>query len=362
MPSARPGFAGGHAADAFAAMTAEVRPEVERRLARSWAREIRALKNRGGEVVAMANAARDLTMRGGKRFRAVLVVAAHLGVAPRARLDPALDAGAAFELLQTYLLVQDDWIDGDATRRGGPSVHAALRGVLGDERLGDVSAILASDLTWGLAVRTLAAVDAPAARVLAAVDLLMAVHRDVVVGQQLDVLGRAEDVEQMHALKTGSYTVRGPLLLGATLAGAPRATLQAIERFAAPLGVAFQLRDDLLGAFGTAAETGKPIGGDLRTGKRTAVLAEADGRVDAAGREAIARALGRASATDDDVREATAALEASGARAAVTARLAALCDRSVAAAARLPLSARARAVLAGAADALRWPPITRGAA
>lgn len=355
MPSARRGFAAGSALGAFAELTAEVRPEVERRLARTWARELKALEKRGRDVVAMASAARDLTMRGGKRFRAVLVVAAHLGVAPRRGLEPALDAGVALELLQSYLLAQDDWIDGDATRRGGPSVHAALARALGDARLGDVSAILASDLTWGLAVRTLAGVDAPADRVLAAIDLLMAVHRDVVVGQQLDVLGRAEDVEAMHALKTGSYTVRGPLLLGATLAGAPAKTLRALERWAAPLGVAFQLRDDLLGAFGTTEETGKPLGGDLRTGKRTAVLAEAEARLDAAGRAAIERAFGRADATDDDVRAATAVLEASGARGAVEARLAALCDRAGRGADALPLSPRARAVLHGAAEALRWP-------
>jgi geranylgeranyl diphosphate synthase type I len=178
----------------------------------------------------------------------------------------------------------------------------------------------------------------------------------VVVGQQLDVLGRAEDVEAMHALKTGSYTVRGPLLLGATLAGAPAATLRALERFSAPLGVAFQLRDDLLGAFGTERETGKPLGGDLRTGKRTAVLAEAEPRLDPRGRRALGRVLGKADAPADAIDAATRALEACGARDAVTRRLAALCARSEEAAGRLPLAPRARAVLAGAARALVWPP------
>lgn len=338
-----------------------VRPAVEKRLARLWSRELRALEKHGPEVTAMAGAARDLTLRGGKRFRAVLLAAAYVGVAPHAPIAIALDAGAALELLQSYLLMQDDWIDGDATRRGGPSVHAALAVALGGTRLGDASAILASDLTWGLAVRTLASVDAPAERVVAAVRLLSVLHQDVVVGQQLDVLGRAEDIEAMHALKTGSYTVRGPLLLGATLAGAPATTVRALERFAAPLGIAFQLRDDLLGAFGTTAETGKPLGGDLRTGKRTAVLAEAEPRLDARGRRAIARVHGKAEASDEAVAAATMALEASGARQAVTDRLTALCARSAGAAARLPLSPRAREVLRGAALALRWPSVSRGA-
>ncbi len=180
-------------------------------------------------------------------------------------------------------------------------------------------------------------------------------HEDVVVGQQIDMLGRAEDVEAMHALKTGSYTVRGPLSLGATLAGAPAEAGAALERFAAPLGIAFQLRDDLLGTFGATAETGKPVGNDLRAGKRTAVLAEAmDGgaRLDPGQRAAVDRVFGRAAATDAEVVAAAAALEACGARAAVTARLAQLCSEAEAIARDLPLAAPAPALLAGAAAAL----------
>jgi geranylgeranyl diphosphate synthase type I len=178
-------------------------------------------------------------------------------------------------------------------------------------------------------------------------------HEDVVAGQALDLFARAEDVEAMHALKTGSYTVRGPLVLGAALAGAPSETIAALEGYAAPLGVAFQLRDDLLGTFGATNETGKPEGGDLRAGKRTAVIVEAERRLDAAGKRALARVLGRDQARSEAMREAIAALEASGARAAVAERLSRLCDEAVSLAAALPLNDRARAVLAGAAHELR---------
>ncbi|HLM74494.1 MAG TPA: polyprenyl synthetase family protein, partial [Polyangiaceae bacterium] len=245
-------------AGAFLEFLEGVRVEVDRRLAARWDAKLAELARHGKEVQAMAGAARDLTLRGGKRFRAGLLMAAYAGVAPRALKETALEAGVALELLQSYLLVQDDWMDHDDTRRGGPSVHAALSGALGDAHLGAASAVLASDLLWGLALATLASVPASTKRRIAAIELLCQVHEDVVIGQQIDLIGRAEDVEAMHALKTGSYTVRGPLLLGATLAGADERALKALERYAAPVGVAFQLRDDLLGMFGSSAQTGKP--------------------------------------------------------------------------------------------------------
>ncbi len=336
----------------FAALLAAVRPAIEERLTALWDDRVASLRRYGPEVEAMAAAARDLTLRGGKRYRAALLAVAYAGVAPGAPLEPAFQAGVALELFQTYLLIQDDWMDGDLTRRGGPTVHAALAESLGGAHLGASSAMLASDLTWSLAFEVVSAIDLPAPRVLATLRELSRVHQDVIVGQQIDMLGRAEDVEAMHALKTGSYTVRGPLLLGAALADAPPETFAALARFAAPLGVAFQLRDDLLGTCGATAEPGKPVGNDLRAGKRTAVLAESEGRLDPSGREALARAFGRATATGADVEAATAALEACGARSAVTARLSRLCHEAELLAKALPLADPAPALLAGAAAAL----------
>lgn len=338
----------------FLDFLAGIRPAIDAALERRWREKELDVQRYGREVAALVTEAMSLTMRGGKRFRAGLCVAAYQGVAPDAPLDPAIDAGVALELLQTYLLIQDDWIDGDQVRRGGRTVHVALSEILGDVQLGASSAILASDLTWSFAVGVLAGAAAPPAATLAAVRTLCAVHEDVVIGQHLDVLGRAEDVEQMHALKTGSYTVRGPLALGATLGGAPAETVAALERFAAPLGVAFQLRDDLLGAFGSTAATGKPVGNDLRAGKRTAVIALAEGRLDEAGRRAVARVLGQPSASDDAVAEATRALEACGARRAVEERLSVLCGEAEELARALPVTEAARRVLGGAASALRW--------
>jgi len=338
---------------AYHELSLVVRPAVEKRLRELWRRRLRSLSRYGEEVSAMVNAASDLTLRGGKRYRAVLLTAAFSGVAKGVPDSVAVDASAALELLQTYLLIQDDWMDGDTSRRGGPTVHVALGRALGSTAVGAHSAILASDLTWGMAVELLTDLDVSPARRLAALREFTRVHEDVVVGQQLDCVGNATDVDLMHSLKTGSYTVRGPLLLGALLAGANDTTLRALRKLARPLGLAFQLRDDLIGIFGASKDTGRPPGTDLRAGKRTALIDMAESRLDAKGRRAIDRVFGRADAPPAGIAAATSALEQCGARAAVTERLWSLCDRAVSLAARLPMNARGRLRLAGAAEVLR---------
>lgn len=344
--------------NAFLALLAELRPELERRIAERFDAKAARAKPYGADVCAMIEAARELTLRGGKRMRAGLVAAGFVASNGEDQpLDACIDGGVALELLQTYLLIQDDWMDGDTQRRGGPSVHAALSKRLGDEKLGATSAILASDMTWGLSIETIASIAGlDAQRRLDALSLFMQVHEDVVLGQQIDVLGKAEDVEAMHDLKTGSYTIRGPLLLGATMAGASAELMAALGRFAAPLGVAFQLRDDLLGTFGDSAETGKPVGSDIVAGKRTALVVEAERLSSEAEKRALAAAHGKADASKEAIETASLALVTSGARTAVEERQRALCDAASKVLDEMAISPKARAILSGVVDALRVRP------
>jgi geranylgeranyl diphosphate synthase type I len=338
---------------AFERLLARVRREVDRRLRALWIRKLREVRRYEPGVIAMVETARDLTLRGGKRYRAAVLLAAYTGIAGNTRTEPAFGAGVALELMQSYLLIQDDWMDGDSTRRGGPSAHAALERALGDAHVGASSAILASDFTFGLALSTLAAVEVSPARRVDALQELCRFHEDVVIGQQMDMLGQARDVELMHALKTASYTVRGPLALGAALAGARQRVRRELERYAAPVGVAFQLRDDLLGTFASSARTGKPEGGDLFAGKRTSLIVEAQTRLDREGRRALARVLGHRDAGPRALRSARVALERCGARASVEQRLAELCSEAETLASKLPIEAHGRAQLIGAASMLR---------
>lgn len=310
----------------------QVKRAVDERLGRFF-EEKRAHATALADDAVLVDALATLTMRGGKRLRPAVLVAAFRAVSPDPEWSRVVPAGAALELLQSYLLIHDDWMDGDAERRGGPSVHAALRAVHEDAHLADSLAILSGDMgsacAWELMLEATTDVG-----VLGA---FVRMHQEVVLGQQLDLV-RSVDVSRMQRLKTGSYTVDGPLRVGALLGRASHAQLEALERFARPLGEAFQLRDDLLGTFGDTRRTGKPIGGDLRAGKRTALVREAEAQLDAAARAPLDAVLGRADASADEVEIARRLLETSGARERVEARLDELLAASARSLANAPLA------------------------
>ena len=277
----------------------------------------------------MVSAVRDLCLRGGKRLRPALLVAGFRAASAHGGTEPALDAGVALELLQAYLLIHDDWMDGDLVRRGGPAVHARLARHFRSEHKGHASGILAGDYAAGVALEALSRVRMKPAAAQAALGCFAEMQLDAIAGQQLDLIGGEYDVELAYQLKTGSYTVRGPLRLGAILASARPETLSALDRFAVPVGVAFQMRDDLLSAFGETERTGKPLGNDLRAGKRTALLAAGLSLARGKDLRALKRAVGNAEASDAQVRAALAVLEACGARAAIEARVAQLSQKAL---------------------------------
>src|SRR5450432_1873218 len=305
----------------FFALLPTVRTEVEIRLRGFLETRLDVARRHGPEVVEMVSAVRDLCLRGGKRLRPALLVAGYRAASERAELEPALDAGVALELLQAYLLIHDDWMDGDLVRRGGPAVHAQLAKHFRSEHKGHASGILAGDYASAVALEALSQVEMKASVALSALACFAEMQLDAIAGQQLDLIGGEYDVELAYQLKTGSYTVRGPLRLGAILASASPRTLRALDRFALPVGVAFQLRDDLLSAFGEPKRTGKPLGNDLRAGKRTALLVAGLRLARGKDLRALKHAVGSASATDAEVRAALSVLESSGARAAVEARV-----------------------------------------
>jgi geranylgeranyl diphosphate synthase, type I len=264
----------------------------------------------------------ELAQRGGKRGRPVLLAASSLACGASRESPAVIDAGVAIEILHAYLLVHDDWMDDDEMRRGGPAVHAALRERLASRSMGDACAILAGDFGQAAAFELLTQLDAPAPRVRAVVAEVSTMLGDVVMGQIIDVRGSAtsrEEVDTVHRLKTSSYTTRTPLALGAMLAGADGRTVQALRDAGDPLGLAFQLADDLLGVFGDPARTGKPARSDLRRGKKTALVAELEHDRDA--QRLLPRVLGVADAPDEEVDALVARMVSSGAKSRVEARV-----------------------------------------
>lgn len=254
----------------------------------------------GPEARRMMDAAAD-AVAGGKLLRARFCITGYQAVAevatPTSAGIPDAVAGvaAALELFHAAALVHDDIIDNSDTRRGRPSAHrrierahvdagwsgdAAAFGRAGGILLGDLLVALSDDLLE----TALAAVPADLAAQTRAQYATM--RRDVTIGQFLDIAEEsahltapdhehAQRALRVASLKSARYSVEQPLLIGARLAGADQAQAKALSEFGHPVGMAFQLRDDVLGVFGDAAETGKPAGDDLREGKRTVLIAYA---------------------------------------------------------------------------------------
>jgi geranylgeranyl diphosphate synthase type I len=288
----------------------------------------------------------DLVLRGGKRLRARLVLLGWRG-AGVPETSGAVGAAAVVELLHACALIHDDVMDGSATRRGAPAVHRAFaqehrRGSWhgSGARFGMSAAITAGDLCLVWADQLLRTCGVPTAAVARARPVYDEMRALTMRGQYLDLLTQASGEPSVAAAievaraKTAACTTTGPLRFGGALAGASNELLAGYAAYGDALGIAFQLQDDLLGAFGDPAATGKPSGDDLRDGKRTVLLAEALARSsDERALEELV-ALGTADAVD----ELRAVLVRSGARAAVEERIRALGREAAGHVRELPLA------------------------
>jgi geranylgeranyl diphosphate synthase, type I len=336
----------------FTAVLSAVKQDVDARLQGFLDARLDSVRLHGDDVVTMVDAIRDLCMRGGKRTRPALLVVGYRATSAEISLEPALDAGVAVELMHAYFLIHDDWMDRDVVRRGGPSVHALLGKRFRSQRLGDVSAILAGNYAAALAIEAISRVDVPTSRLSRVLACFSQMQTDAVIGQQLDVLAKPKDVERAYELKTGSYSVRGPLRLGALMAGAPPRILTALDRFSLPVGVAFQLRDDLLNVFGDPKRTGKRLGGDLKSGKRTLLMLEALKRARGRDHRLLSGVFGNSRASEAQLARAVEVIDRCGARAAIEARIEELAQSALMALRAGRLTPEATALLEGAARAL----------
>jgi geranylgeranyl diphosphate synthase, type I len=328
-----------HIADRVTARLGEVlAPEIER-----WA----TLDPDLGEPMSHIS---RLVLIGGKRLRPAFC---HWGYVA-AGGDPGdqiiVDAGAAFELMHAFALFHDDVMDDASSRRGVPTTHTVFAehhraaGWAGESRrFGEGIAILIGDLAFVYADRLLADANSTAWAIWNELRI------ELNVGQVLDVLGSVRGVrdvaqaERICRYKSGKYTIERPLHLGAALVSAERfdALGGVLSAYGLPLGDAFQMRDDVMGAFGDVDATGKPVGGDLREGKPTPLLARAIEAADPAQRDVLAR-VGRRGLTDGDVADIQQVIVDTGALADLERTIADRVDEAIRSIERAEIDATAR--------------------
>lgn len=245
-----------------------VRGGVERELERYLRTQREAMRQERPGAQALLDEIERLVRAGGKRVRPTLCVLGHLA-AGGAVEEPILRAAAALELLHTFALIHDDLMDRSPLRRGVAATHVLL---------GGSGAVLAGDMALVLADDLLLSSGFPPGPLVAALRRYSGMRLAMGAGQFLDLRSAAagpEEVARIAALKSGDYSVAGPLEIGALLTGAEpgSAVLVALARFGAPLGSVFQLRDDVRGVMEDRPD--QSPGQDLARGRPNALVAAA---------------------------------------------------------------------------------------
>jgi geranylgeranyl diphosphate synthase type I len=348
----------------------DVPAAAEARLRRVFATRREQTAAIAPEVADLTDLITTFTLSGGKRVRPVFAWSGYRcagGVLDTSDAVAALDLCAALELIQACALIHDDVIDLSDTRRGNPTVHRSVtathrhRSWSGDaDHFGMSTAILLGDLALSWADDLVIAADlGPGIRTRIG-PVWSAMRTEVLAGQILDVVGEAGDDESVDAafrvmrFKTAGYTVARPLQLGAVAADAPDDLVATLGQVGDGLGIAFQLRDDLLGVFGDPERTGKPSGDDLVAGKRTALLALALQNADADAPRVAAELRGLVGRPLDEreLDRARAILHDVGAVRAVEDHITRLVDESVDILSSAPVEATAREELVAYATAI----------
>jgi geranylgeranyl diphosphate synthase type I len=258
---------------------------------------------------------------GGKRIRPVLCVAGWQAAGGTGAPSPVLKAAASLEMFHAFALIHDDIIDASDTRRGRPTVH---------RQVSTEAAILIGDLALVFADDLLHSAGLTPAQLAAVLPIADALRADTIYGQYLDISHAGQptaDPRPALAIiryKTAKYTIEGPLLFGAALAGTNGNATCAptLAAYGIPVGEAFQLRDDLLGVFGNPHDTGKPALDDLREGKATVLMALALQNATPAQRRTLHRHVGNPHLAHDDADQIRTVLADTGARAAVESMIA----------------------------------------
>lgn len=259
----------------------------------------------------LAKATRHLIEAGGKRLRPCLALTACEAVG--GKREDAIETAAALELFHSFTLIHDDIMDHDEFRRNVKTVHVLW---------GEPIAIIAGDALFAKVFEAAAAnasrLKMSSERMVELFNTLSRASFELCQGQVLDMLFEKrddvteEEYMQMISGKTGALT-EAAAKAGALLGNADERQTQALASYGRLIGIAFQIQDDVLGVWGKQEKFGKPIGSDIREGKRTLMIVRALATASEKDREILLKAFGKSNATNVETREAIEVLKKVGA-------------------------------------------------
>jgi len=263
----------------------------------------------------MMESLKEFSLRGGKRIRPILTIFGYKAIAS-SNNPSVIHAALAVELMESFLLIHDDILDQDDFRRGYYSMHKVYELKAKKfypnsdvKHFGTSMAIMAGDILAVLGSEAITRANFPEELRIKAIDKFNRVVINTVFGEILDVVSELKpevsefDIIRVNELKTAIYTIEGPLHIGAILANASQKQLETLTKYAIPLGQAYQIHDDILGMFGDEKKLGKPVGSDLKEGKKTILILKALQLADNKQKQIIMQSLGNKSLTQKQIDE-----------------------------------------------------------
>lgn len=306
----------------------ELKEEIDREIEKFFDSKIREanLANMPVEFLEAVENVRSFILRGGKRLRPILFCYGYAAAKGDSSRD-IVRSSILMELMHAYLLIHDDIIDQDDRRHGGFSMHNKYESDYAEKfpgardlgHFGVAMAINVGDIVSSWSYEVLANADFPDERKKRALGKMAQIGEETLTGQMLDELLEMGDsfeedlIKRVYNYKTARYTIRGPLQIGAILAGAERDELEFISNFSIPLGIAYQIQDDILGMFGKEENIGKPVGSDLREGKKTLLVSYALGNSPERERSFLLSVLGKKDLAEDEIEKARELMKRTGA-------------------------------------------------
>jgi geranylgeranyl diphosphate synthase type I len=303
----------------------KLKKEIDQELEKYLSKAIRDVEKQDKETGRILRHAAKIIMTSGKRIRPILMYFGYVAAGGKDR-KKIIKASVGIELIHNYLLIHDDIIDHGQTRHGIETVDAMYeamgKNIFSDcqdlKHLGNSMAILAGDLLEALGTQVVLDSGFDAKLTVKAVSALQLTITTTIIGQAQDIcienqkLISEKEILAMYKNKTAKYTIENPLKIGAILAGADARFLEKISLFAIPVGMAFQIRDDILGLFETSKNMGKDAGSDIKEGKKTILVLKALEKVEKEDRNFMKRVLGNEKINLKDIKKFQSIIQKTG--------------------------------------------------
>lgn len=258
---------------------------------------------------------KKISLVAGKRLRPSFMYYGYLAGGGKEK-EKIIKTAISIEFIHNFLLIHDDIMDRDKMRHNLDTVnfHYArvgkkIFGTADDVHFGDSMAIIIGDMVGALGNKILFSSKFKAENIIKALIKLQDIISGTVIGQAQDfyIQYRGETTEKevlkMYENKTAKYTIEGPLHLGAILGGATEEALNGLSLYAIPIGIAFQIQDDILGIFGSEEKLGKTIGADIIEGKQTLLVVKAKEKANKNQKKVLNSLLGKKDLTQAEIKE-----------------------------------------------------------